>query len=220
MKKLTLLLAILCITICISISSCKKDALEKQQQRIDEIIPAKYLDTLKKLGATINTGIKPPNIEGIYYLNPAKLKASNIPGSVVGSIFGSVKIKFSSQNNDDFSIQYISNQGSVSDTSQFTAISGSGNKFTVYGRTKATTTYNSDYAFFSIVFSGEKDGSTIKNLEWSFINSDDSHGGSTFIEEGQSRVIYDGDFNSESITTLRKNGTQPMHTNPSSIYRR
>lgn len=188
--------------------SCKKENLAaKQQQKINDIIPAKYLDTLIRLGITIHSGTTPPNVEGIYDISPVKSKASNVPGDVIGSYFANARVKFYEQNNSDFGIRllgkYILN---LNDSSLNTAISGSGNSFTVYGKVRTYSGANT--AVFGVVFSGELDGSTIKNVEWGLINIDDSQGNGVFIREGQARLQFDIDYSSPSVTALRQsNGT-------------
>ncbi|HUM53237.1 MAG TPA: hypothetical protein PK431_15535 [Chitinophagales bacterium] len=208
MKKL----AFLFLAVATFISSCKKDEdkAKIQSQKIADIIPAKYLDTLKRLGITINEGTTPPNVVGIYGISPVKSKASNVPGDVPGSIFfANAKVKFYEQNNSDFGIRLLAvNILSFKDTSLSTAISGSGNKFTVYGKVRTYSGLNT--AVFGVVFSGEMDGSSIKNVQWGLINIDDSQGNGAFISEGQARLQYDIDFISESISSLRLLNT----TNP------
>lgn len=212
MKKLTFITVLFIIVL---VSSCKKDKLgtqEVQNQKIAAVIPAKYLDTLRRLGISINEGLTPPNVEGIYDISPVKSKASNVPGDVPGSIFfANAKVKFYEQSNSDFSIKLLGKSIlNINDSSVSTAISGAGNKFTVYG--KVRTYSGSNTAIFGVVFSGEKDGSSIKNVEWGLINIDDSQDpGHAFIKEGQARLQYDIDLNSPSIASLRLS-SQPSAT--------
>ncbi|MFN8284913.1 MAG: hypothetical protein U0U67_16945 [Chitinophagales bacterium] len=198
MKKLA------CIIILLGtfIISCKKDNGQTQQQKINEIIPQKYVDTLKRLGITIHEGTTPPNVEGIYYISPVKSKASNIPTDVLGTLYANTKVKFYEQNNNDFGIRLLAiNILSFKDSSLSTAISGSGNNFTVFGKVRTYSGPNT--AVFGVVFSGEMDGDIIKNIEWGLINIDDSQGNGAFIKEGQARLQYESDFVSEAISSLR-----------------
>lgn len=201
MKKLSFLTILLALFI----SSCKKDKLSKeeiQSKKIADIIPAKYLDTLKHLGITIHEGTTPPNIEGIYEFKPVKSKASNISSDVIGSFFANAKVKFFSQSNEDFGIQLIAkNLLNFNDTSIITAVSGSGDNFTVYGRVKSSA--GNDNAIFAIILTGEKNGTSLKNVEWGLINVDNTNGGISFILEGQARLMYDIDFESLAISSLR-----------------
>lgn len=62
---------ILITSLALSFLACKKNAIvdeiskvDIQRKQIQEIIPAHYLDSLKKLGLVINVGITPVNVEG------------------------------------------------------------------------------------------------------------------------------------------------------------
>lgn len=205
MKKQTFLRSMIAIiAICfIATTGCKKDELEEiQQKRIDEVIPQKYIDTLKQLGITINEGTTPPNMEGIYQISSAKLEASNISTDIIGTVYTAMKFKLFSQNNTDFSIQlYGKNFIGLIDTSIVTAVSGNGNNFTVYGKIKANNGLN--YAIFGLIISGTKEGADLKDVKFSLINIDNSNGGGFFIPEGKARLFYDADFISESISVFR-----------------
>ena len=195
---------------------CKKekdgaDDTIKQTQQINLVLPQKYIDTLKNLGISIHEGTTPPIVNGIYIFSPSILKASNIPGDEIGSTFSESKIKMENQNNTDFTLCIIGQSLLVDrDTSIVTAISGSGNNFTVYSKIKATA--GSNYAYFAVVFSGTMSDSGIKNLEYGIINIDNSHGVGTFISEGSARLVYDGDFITVTSPVFRVS-TTPISNN-------
>lgn len=210
MKKLVFALFALSVLI---VSCSKKDDASAQQKKIDNIIPEKYLDTLKKLGITIYTGTTPPNVEGIYSISPVKSLASNVPGDVPGStFFANAKVKFYEQNNTDFDIKVLGRSIlNINDSSLSTAISGSGNNFSVYGKLRTYSGANT--AVFGVVISGELDGTSIKNFVWGLINIDDSQDpGHAFIKEGQARLQYDIDYTSASTPSLRLSSTQSDKT--------
>lgn len=213
MKKQTFLrnmISIIVIGFAVAATSCKKDDAEKiQKERIDQVIPQQYIDTLKHLGITINEGTTPPNVEGIYLIQPATLKASNISTDVIGTVFSAMKVKFFSQNTSNFDIQlYGKNFLGANDTSLITAISGSGNNFTVYGKVKAYNGVNS--AVFAIILSGTKEGDDLKNVVFGLINIDNSNGGASFILQGKARLFYDADLTSDGITVFRHAETTPV----------
>jgi len=167
-------------------------------KKIEDIIPQKYVDSLTKLGFTINKGTTPPNIVGAYLFKPFTIKSSNIPNDPYqpGYVINDGVIKLYEQSNSDFSIKMLGkNFIGAADTSVVTAISGGGNKFTVYGKVKAYR--NGGYSFYAFLMSGEKDGNNIKNGIAGIINIDDSHAGFGTIAEGQGRVAFDGDYTSE-----------------------
>jgi len=167
-------------------------------KKIEDIIPQQYVDSLTKLGFTINKGTTPPNIDGSYLFKPFTIKNSNIPNDsyTPGYVLMDGVVKFYEQSTSDFSIKMLGkNFIGAADTSVVTAISGSGNKFTVYGKVKAYR--NGGYNFFAFLMTGEKEGNNIKNGIAGIINIDDSHSGPNTIREGQGRVAFDGDYTSE-----------------------
>lgn len=184
--------------------SCSKDDAAKGptdedilHKKIEDIIPQKYLDTLKVLGLNINTGITPPNVEGSYDIKPYILDTSNIANDPSrGYRFADGILHLSAQSNKDFSIKLIGEHFlTISDTSIVTAISGSGNNFTVYGKVKSVSGNYS--AVVAMIMTGTKDGNNISHFKIGIINIDNSNGGSVFIPEGKGRVAHDADFISE-----------------------
>ncbi|OYD42922.1 hypothetical protein [Sphingobacterium cellulitidis] len=184
--------------------SCDKDGNEVEDEkilteRIEDIIPKQYLDTLKKLDFVIHSGVKPPTVEGKFAIKPHILDTSNIASDRPGHRFQDAKIELSGQNNKDFSIllygeNFIHNR----DTSITTAISGTDNKFTIYGKVKSTV--GSSSAIIGMIISAElgNDGN-VKNCKTGIIMIDDSKGGGNFISNGQARIAFDSDFISERI---------------------
>ncbi|ETZ21923.1 hypothetical protein [Pedobacter sp. V48] len=196
-----LILAIISISY---LASCKKgkDGPSNEEilkNKIEDVIPQQYLDTLKTLNFPVNEGTTPPNMEGAFYVSPLILRVSNILGDKPGNAFLSSKVKFFDQHNDDFGISLIGEHVlTLRDTSIVTAISGSGNNFTIYGKVKST--YGSYSAIFATIISGIKEGNNIKNYTIGIINIDNSKGGTgIFVPEGKARVAYDSDLITESI---------------------
>ena len=186
--------------------ACKKDddpTIEQlQQDKIEDIISAQFLDSLRNLGLIIHEGTTPPNVNGIYRITPFILKASNIPTDVVGKAFLDADLKLFNQNISNFEIQLLGkNFLNTRDTSVVTAISGSGNKFTVYGKVKTNATDDA-FAYFGLILSGEIENGTIINLESGIINIDNSNGGGFFIKEGEARKAVESDKISEVLDTF------------------
>ena len=189
--------AVLQLTSCSKSKDINPSDEEILSKKIEEIIPQKYVDSLTKLGFVINTGTTPPDINGAYLFKPFTIKSSNIPYDAYqpGYVLIDGVIKLYEQSNSDFSIKMLGrNFIGVADTSVVTAISGSGNKFTVYGKVKAYR--NGGYNFFAFLMSGEKEGNNIKNGIAGILNIDDSHSGANTIAQGQGRVAFDGDYTS------------------------
>lgn len=171
-------------------------------KKIEDIIPTEYLDTLRQMGLTVNSGTEPPFLEGSYNLRPVILDTSNIATDSRGHRFVDAIFHLSEQSDTDYSINLIGeNFLSVVDTSIATAISGSGNNFTIYGKVKSVM--GSYYAIFAILLSGTQEGEDLKNVELALMNIDNSKGGSgIFIEEGQARIAFDSDFITERRSSV------------------
>lgn len=203
--------------------ACKKEnrgnnLVQVQQQQINQVLPQKYIDTLKNLGLTLHDGTNPPIINGIYILSPIKLTASNIPGDVIGQVFTDAKIKILNQDNTNFSLGILGkNFLSINDTSIVSAISGEGNNFTIYGKIKANNGNNS--AIFALVLSGTLDATMLKNIEYGIINIDNTNGNGSFISEGKTRIVYEADSISENTTVFRlSNNTIINKTKPAGLF--
>lgn len=202
--------------------SCSKDDKAKGPsneeiltKKIADIIPQKYLDTLKILGLDVHQGVTPPNVEGTYHIAPNKLDTSNVPNDVPGTYFSNATVTFSAQSSTDFSIHLIGkNFLSDADTSIATAISGSGNDFTVYGKVKSVR--NNHSAIFALIFTGTKEGANLKNVRVGIINVDNSQGGTgIFINEGLGRIAFDEDHVSEKVAEKAGSGERKaagLHT--------
>lgn len=209
----------------ILMASCGKD--DKQvsneeilTQKIKDIIPQKYLDTLKKLGLNINFGTQPPQIGGAYAIQYHTLDTSNFNDNFKpGHHFSDAIVRFYDQSSSDYGIKLIgANFLRERDTSIATAISGQGNNFTVYGKVKSTVS-SGKYAIVAIIISGTKDGDNIRNFRMGLINIDNSQGGSgNFIDEGQGRVTFDSDLISEIVPGYMR--TMPPATNSKTAARR
>ena len=190
----------------LSIISCKKDKdsvvedLVKQEildKKIADIIPKEYQDTLTKLGIAINQDVNPPSLAGAFEFKPVKLLKSNRPQDPANLAFLDVSIKFFAQDKDNNIKLITKNLLNTADTSIVTAISGSGNKFTVYGKVKSVQGPNS--AIFGVIISGTRDGSALKDIRYGLINIDNSKGGTSFIKQGEARAIFDTDGISAEI---------------------
>lgn len=195
--------AILFLTV-LTVFSCKKDSENEeeikqiQQAKIEDVIPSNYIDTLNSLGLLVNEGTTPPNINGIFKFSPLNLSASNISTDVLGTKFTDATIHLYNQNNSTFDIKmlgkfFVSNN----DTSLVTVVSGSGNKFSVYGKVKASMSGKT--AIFGILISGESEGGTIKKAKYGIINIDNSNGEGVFIKEGLARIVKETDETSEVL---------------------
>ncbi|WP_437918520.1 hypothetical protein [Sphingobacterium sp. LRF_L2] len=177
----------------------KEEVLEK---KIQEIIPDQYLDSLRKLGLEINSGTNPVIIDGFFKFSPVELVKTSVPNDQIqpGYVFNDGYLHIFNQK-EDFTIQLIGkNFISTVDTSAVTAISGSGNKFTIYG--KVNSEFEKERAEFAMVFSGEYlDGVIIKYtlgilcIKKNITDEDKSR----FIELGSGRLVRESDEIAERI---------------------
>jgi len=205
----TRIIYMLTISIGLFISACKKDSAlvdkinktEIQKKQIQQIIPDKYLDSLKKLGLVVNTGITPANVEGSYAINPLLLEATNIPNDFkIGYRFNDARLNLSKQD-ADFNIFLLGkNFLAERDTSIATAISGTGNDVTIYGKVKSYKA--GKVAEFAIILTAKLDNKTFKNFKYGLIciSNKNTATDNTFIKEGQGRVVYESDALSTTIT--------------------
>ncbi|TCD08212.1 hypothetical protein EZ449_12440 [Pedobacter frigidisoli] len=197
------------IVVGFSFTSCKKDSsvvdeinkIEIQKKQIQDVIPGKYLDSLKKLGLVVNTGVNPINVEGYYAINPLILQSTNIPKDfAIGYRFSDARLSLSNQD-ANFGIRLLGRGFlATSDTSIVTAISGSGNDFTIYGKVKSQR--NTKVAEFAIIISGTLENKIIKNFKYGLIciSNKNPETDSNFIREGQGRVVLESDAISGTIT--------------------
>lgn len=197
MKKISfLLLAIVLVTF---ISSCKKEK-NSSSDKVSDIIPLEYRKDLMQLGMTIHDGSTPPDVSGSVYMSPNLLLKSNITGDPAPNTqFVHFTIKFYDLNKSDHSLK-VSGVGSGGSSTEreesLTAtVTGSGNNFTVYG--KSTVTVGSKSVIIANVYSGTIDGNVIKNFKKALVIVDDSKGGAELLKNGQMRIFYDGNSKSE-----------------------
>lgn len=188
-----------------------------QANKIEDIIPYQYLRELKRMGMPIYEGITPPNVEGAYMISPCKCIQSNISGDSYGPgyIFPDAILRLYDQNNETFEIKIEEKQSDNLVVSTQTAISGTGNRFTVYGKVKSLrTNAPNKYAYFAYIYSGMLDANgAILNLTNGLICVENKYAQDIYIREGKERIVIDADKISPRTTwttTLRsmpaKNG--------------
>jgi hypothetical protein len=218
----TLKQSLLILAVATTLFACKKENANKitdeirkteiQKKQIQDIIPTQYLDSLKKLGLNINTGISPINVEGYYAVNPLLLSSTNILNDFkIGYRFNDARLKLSNQD-ENFNIKLIGkNFLATSDTSIVTAISGIDKDITIYGKVKSVK--NGKTADFAIIISCTVENGTFKNFKYGLICTSNKNPSSdaNFIKEGQGRVVYESDNSSTIILEKDFLATLPNH---------
>ncbi|HMR92054.1 MAG TPA: hypothetical protein PKC69_07060 [Chitinophagaceae bacterium] len=182
--------------------SCKKDADGPGglESRISKIVSKDFRSQLASMGMDIYEGDKAPNVEGTISMTPNLLLQSNVPGDPPSNTqFVHYSIKFYEQEESNNSIKFSSTgYGGASpekEESNGAVISGSGNNFTVYGR--STVTVGSNSVVVAVIYSGTLDGSNnIKKLKRAIVVVDDSNRGNILLTNGHMRVFHDGDSKS------------------------
>ncbi len=181
------LIAIAGIIITAGLFSCKKNKEETPSDpivtQIQNILPQKFIDSLKKHGIVVNEGSTPPTINGIYIIEPINDYDNSFNFSP-GDAADDARIKISNQSGSTAAV-YIKSDGDI-DTSTAQIIAGSGNDFTVYAQAKGgTPVYTYDY-----VMTGTYSATGIVNIKFSFVMVD--NGGNTGIAPtGTIRIFHD-----------------------------
>ena len=101
------------------------------------IIPEELIGKMKANGMTINEGMNPPNIQGIFATGDLKMTYTSLgddDGYSVGQEIPSYRYKFYDQKGTKVKTDYINEWITSTEraTGRGTIISGEGNKFTAY----------------------------------------------------------------------------------------
>lgn len=172
-----------------------------ERESIDQIIPDDIRKTMEPY-ITIYDGNNPPNIEGIYVIDPMEvvydMTGNYQPGE---KQFAMVYFEISNQNTTTNTLDYREQEvinGVVGSESKGEGafISGEGNNFSVYFNTTGVThldTYDVT-STHALVISGTKTNDGIRDLRYSFVmvdKGDDPE--EMIINKGDFRVFKDGD---------------------------
>lgn len=179
----------------------------------ETVIPKKnsyayYVDTamqksIDQLGIAIHQGTTPPNVEGIYTIDPLKCTMSNFSDGMLGVTFGASTLTLSNQNTAQLSVDFknftIYSYETKNETweGKGSFISGEGNKFSILLHSNGELNKGIYIAKYQnlIILSGELDVQNnqikgIKNVQMASIMSDDyGDPHTTLIEIGQGRLF-------------------------------
>lgn len=167
------------------------------QNKIDDYIP-------------IYRGVNPPNITGVYLIEPMTAVYCEDNGFAPGETVKSEIIRFSNQNSKtntiDFEEYNVENANNYQE-GKGAFISGSGSNFTAYFNTEGS--WSGIYNKTALVISGTKTSNGIKDLYYAFImvkkGSDPKN---TLMKEGVYRVFKDGDGISTTTSWNKNNSSQ------------
>ena len=171
------------------------------EKPIDQVIPDDIRKTMEPY-ITIYDGNNPPNIEGIYVIDPMEIVYDMTGDYEPGDKqFAIIYFETSNQNSTTNTLDYREQEvinGVVGSESKGEGafISGEGNNFSVYFNTTGVTHLDAYdvTSTHALVISGTKTNDGIRDLRYSFVmmdKGDDPEG--MIINKGDFRVFKDGD---------------------------
>lgn len=172
---------------------------------VRQLVPDPILKTIEVLGVPVNTGEDPPYLEGTYLVTPFSLFSSSIRGECPGQIYSTYVVTFYEVSDDlqKFRINY--SNGPESGFGVESAITGSGQDFTVFARIKSQ--YNGYKADLLHIVSGSVTDDGIRNLCFSsIIINNYGNPGQIWLDNGHGRAFIDSDGFSPMITIPGNSG--------------
>lgn len=223
-KKLIQLAVLLVIA---TLSACsKKDPEPEFSKEIQNIIPESVIEDLRLKGMQVNSGKTPPNIEGIFVVNPLTLLSPYGPEDPwrEGKVISDLTYRFYNQTADhQITYDTKSGGGSITGTGKGALIAGTGTEFTIFSE-EIDFHSNGISSTRVAVISGEMTPNGMKNLQYAFVmisktgDDDDSQ----LMPVNTSRIWYDGNQLAESRTAFRltqeaQSTTTTQNSSPSSV---
>lgn len=168
---------------------------------INELVPPEILAEMEALGMPVNRGGTPPSLDGIYLGSKFILKNSNIETDFIGFRYPDFKVKFSSFNKFDLSVQLDYTNRFEEGTGLGAFIVGSGNDFSVFA--EVISLKETEEASFAYVISGSIESDTVRNLHVAnFMLDNYGNPNGIWIQDGYGRILHDKDGDSEPIESL------------------
>lgn len=208
MNSLKSLLLIFTLSVTVLLSSCsKKDPEPEFSEAIQNIIPEGVIEDLRSKGMQLNSGKTPPNIEGIFVVNPLTLLTPYGPEDTwkTGQVISDLTYRFYNQTTDH-KIMYDSKSGggSVTGIGKGALIAGNGTEFTIFSEESSIRTDGITSTSVAII-SGEMTAQGIKNLQYAFVltsktGDDDDY---YLMPVNKSRIWYDGNQLADKGTAFR-----------------
>lgn len=175
------------------LTSCKDDDESPQgvQSKINSVIPESALQIVRGLGMITHHGETPPDITGTHIMKPNLLLRSNIPGDPPSnSPFVNYTVNFYDLDLAKLQVSFTGSASGEKDASSSAVIAGSGNDFSVYGR--STTTMGQNSLVLGVIYSGTIENGTVTKLRRAIIVLDDSKGAPNLMKKDQARVFHNG----------------------------
>jgi hypothetical protein len=188
---------------------CKKkedvDPTKGFSAKVQNIISQTDIDKLRTRGMTINEGLQPPSIEGIFAASPYELVSPYDGDSYkAGELFADLILRFSKQNSTDLSATVEIKQGGATANGIGGFLAGNGNKFTFFAEVDLVS--GSATAKQIRIFSGEITSTGIKDFYTTLLMKSKNDPSNILIPVGTGRVLKDKDGLASSRSTFRVNG--------------
>ena len=166
---------------------------------ITDVVPSSILSEIKK-SMPIYEGETPPEIEGVYVINPNELVIASAEDLTPGIVISNDTVKFTNQNAKTNVITFERKQKTENEFSDFVSLVGSGNNFTAYFNADGTTTEGINYKTATVI-SGTMTANGIKDYYKSFIllEKDDDPNNILFPAKAF-RIFKDGNALAENTT--------------------
>ena len=161
-------------------------------ESIKNFVTSDSYEAMRDMGFIFNTGENPPNVEGSYLMSKNILKNTTVDNDYfIGKEFTDIVYTFSNQ--QELALDFRSKQSSQVSEGFGSLISGEGNKFSIYLKSKTkiggsveTTTIDA--------LSGEFTNTGIKNLiSISIMLDDKGDPDNVYIENNTGRLLEDKD---------------------------
>jgi len=170
---------------------------------VKEFIPEAAFDNMQKSGMPIHTGTTPPMLDNTYLISKMILLTTTVQGDTTpGTQFLDLKVKFYEFNSTSKSLKvsYINGEEEGSGLGGYAV--GNSDNFTVFA--KLLTYAKTDSALISVIYSGTLASGGAKNMHYCVYMIDNyGNPNDLFIENDESRVLYDLDKFSEETTGVK-----------------
>lgn len=197
------------------LTSCKKNEdvtpTSGLSASIQAIAPPAALSDLKAKGMVINEGGQPPNVEGIFVVNPMRLLSpySSDDSYAKGRVIVDYTYKLYEQSGSAIKMEF--KEGTTKRLVFTGELSGSGNKFTLFINTTQTLMpENIEYSTLRVI-SGEVSMAGIINFQTAttLTKKDGDAKNSVLIPINQARVWEDGNQLAQKTSNFRLAAPEP-----------
>lgn len=188
------------------LTSCLKDDVDtlvlpplRYALPIGDVVPSDILSEIEKY-MPIYEGDTPPEIEGVYVINPNELVVASAEDLAPGIVISNDTVKFSNQNAKTNVITFERKQKTENEFSDFVSLVGSDNNFTAYFNADGTTTEGINYKTATVI-SGTMTANGIKDYYKAFIITEkDADPNKVLFPAKAFRIFKDGNALAENTS--------------------